>query len=44
MLTQKKTLAKIDKLDRKILEQLQKDDSLTNQQLAEKVGFRPLPA
>ncbi len=36
-----KTLVKIDKLDRKILEQLQKDGSLTNQQLAEKVGLSP---
>ena len=38
-----KTLVKIDKLDRKILEQLQKDGSLTNQQLAEKVGLSPSP-
>lgn len=38
-----KTLARIDKTDRKILEQLQKDGSLTNQQLAEKVGLSASP-
>ena len=38
-----KTLVKIDKTDRKILEQLQKDGSLTNQQLAEKIGLSPSP-
>ena len=38
-----KTLVRIDKTDRKILEQLQKDGSLTNQQLAEKVGLSPSP-
>jgi len=38
-----KALAKIDKTDRKILEQLQRDGSLTNQQLAEKVGLSPSP-
>ena len=38
-----KTLVRIDKTDRKILEQLQKDSSLTNQQLAEKVGLSPSP-
>ena len=40
MPVREKTLVKIDKLDRKILEQLQKDGSLTNQQLAEKVASR----
>ena len=43
MPTKKKTLIQIDKRDRKILEQLQKDGSLTNQQLAEKVGLSPSP-
>ncbi len=38
-----KALVRIDKTDRKILEQLQKDGSLTNQQLAEKVGLSPSP-
>jgi len=38
-----KTLVKIDKTDRKILAQLQTDGSLTNQQLAEKVGLSPSP-
>ncbi|MET4024563.1 Lrp/AsnC family leucine-responsive transcriptional regulator [Marinobacter sp. MBR-99] len=38
-----KTLVRIDKTDRKILEHLQKDGSLTNQQLAEKVGLSPSP-
>ena len=38
-----KTLARIDTTDRKILEQLQKDGSLTNQQLAEKVGLSASP-
>jgi len=38
-----KPLAKIDRMDRKILECLQKDGSLTNQQLAEKVGLSPSP-
>src|SRR5690554_426077 len=36
-------LVRIDNIDRKILEQLQKDGSLTNQQLAEKVGLSPSP-
>src|SRR5690554_5155007 len=43
MPTKEKTLIQIDKTDRKILEQLQKDGSLTNQQLAEKVGLSPSP-
>ncbi|GGC73606.1 Lrp/AsnC family transcriptional regulator [Marinobacter halophilus] len=38
-----KTLVRIDNTDRKILEQLQKDGSLTNQQLAEKVGLSASP-
>ncbi|XKH00625.1 Lrp/AsnC family transcriptional regulator [Marinobacter nauticus] len=38
-----KPLAKIDRMDRKILECLQNDGSLTNQQLAEKVGLSPSP-
>ncbi len=36
-------LIKIDRTDRKILESLQQDGSLTNQQLAEKVGLSPSP-
>lgn len=36
-------LVKLDRLDRRILEQLQEDASLTNQQLAEKVGLSPSP-
>lgn len=36
-------LVKVDRTDRKILECLQKDGSLTNQQLAEKVGLSPSP-
>ena len=43
MPTKEKTLIQIDKTDRKILEHLQKDGSLTNQQLAEKVGLSPSP-
>ncbi|MFO8140661.1 MAG: Lrp/AsnC family transcriptional regulator [Marinobacter sp.] len=38
-----KTLARIDNTDRKILEQLQQDGSLTNQQLAEKAGLSASP-
>jgi len=37
------TLIQIDKTDRRILAQIQKDASLTNQQLAEKVGLSPSP-
>jgi Lrp/AsnC family leucine-responsive transcriptional regulator len=37
------TLIQIDKTDRRILAQVQKDASLTNQQLAEKVGLSPSP-
>ncbi|WP_417514003.1 Lrp/AsnC family transcriptional regulator [Marinobacter sp.] len=37
------TLVPIDKTDRRILAQIQKDASLTNQQLAEKVGLSPSP-
>lgn len=36
-------LVRIDRTDRLILEHLQKDGSLTNQQLAEKVGLSPSP-
>lgn len=36
-------LLKIDKTDRKILARIQKDGSLTNQELAEKVGLSPSP-
>ncbi|TGN41456.1 Lrp/AsnC family transcriptional regulator [Marinobacter confluentis] len=36
-------LIKIDRIDRNILEQLQKDGSLTNQELADKVGLSPSP-
>jgi len=38
-----KNLIQIDKTDRRILAQIQKDASLTNQQLAEKVGLSPSP-
>lgn len=37
------TLLKIDKTDRKILEQVQRNGDLTNQELAEKVGLSPSP-
>ena len=37
------TLVQIDRTDRRILAQIQKDASLTNQQLAEKVGLSPSP-
>ena len=37
------TLIQIDKIDRRILAQIQQDASLTNQQLAEKVGLSPSP-
>ncbi len=37
------SLVKIDRTDRKILEQLQQDGSLTNQELADKVGLSPSP-
>lgn len=43
MLTNNDILIQIDKIDRKILAQIQKDASLTNQQLAEKVGLSPSP-
>ena len=36
-------LVHIDRIDRQILEHLQKDGSLTNQQLAERVGLSPSP-
>lgn len=37
------SLVSIDRIDRQILEHLQHDGSLTNQQLAEKVGLSPSP-
>ncbi|MEO9524731.1 Lrp/AsnC family transcriptional regulator [Marinobacter alexandrii] len=37
------TLVKIDKTDRNILEQVQKNGALTNQELADKVGLSPSP-
>lgn len=43
MLTNKEPLIQIDRTDRRILAQIQKDASLTNQQLAEKVGLSPSP-
>ncbi|WP_298447582.1 Lrp/AsnC family transcriptional regulator [uncultured Marinobacter sp.] len=43
MLKNKETLIQIDKIDRRILAQIQNDASLTNQQLAEKVGLSPSP-
>ncbi|MEC7377877.1 MAG: winged helix-turn-helix transcriptional regulator, partial [Pseudomonadota bacterium] len=43
MPTNQKSLVKIDNLDRKILAQVQQDGSLTNQELAEKVGLSPSP-
>ncbi|AZZ91007.1 winged helix-turn-helix transcriptional regulator [Hahella sp. KA22] len=39
----KEKLVKIDRIDRKILECLQKDGGLSNQELAEKVGLSPSP-
>ncbi len=38
-----KKLIEIDRTDRKILEHIQSDDSLTNQELADKVGLSPSP-
>lgn len=43
MSTTTKSLVKIDKIDRNILEQLQQDGALTNQELADKVGLSPSP-
>jgi len=43
MAVNNQTLIKIDRIDRNILEQLQKDGSLTNQELADKVGLSPSP-
>lgn len=43
MSTTAKSLVKIDKIDRNLLEQLQRDGSLTNQELADKVGLSPSP-
>jgi len=36
-------LVKIDKTDRRILDQLQRNGALTNQELADKVGLSPSP-
>ena len=38
-----KTLVNLDRIDRSILESLQHDGSLTNQELADKVGLSPSP-
>lgn len=38
-----KSLHKLDRTDRRILEALQNDGALSNQQLAEKVGLSPSP-
>lgn len=43
MPTKSQSLIQIDKTDRRILAQIQTDASLTNQQLAEKVGLSPSP-
>ncbi|NWN91447.1 Lrp/AsnC family transcriptional regulator [Marinobacter adhaerens] len=43
MLTNKEPLIQIDRTDRRILALIQEDASLTNQQLAEKVGLSPSP-
>lgn len=43
MSDQDNQLIKLDRTDRKILESLQQDGSLTNQQLAERVGLSPSP-
>ncbi|PXX91094.1 AsnC family transcriptional regulator [Marinobacter vulgaris] len=43
MSTSTSSLVKIDRIDRNILEQLQQDGSLTNQELADKVGLSPSP-
>ena len=43
MALKEQTLVKIDRIDRKILEQLQQNGSLTNQELADKVGLSPSP-
>ncbi|SOB75081.1 Lrp/AsnC family transcriptional regulator, leucine-responsive regulatory protein [Marinobacter sp. LV10R510-11A] len=43
MLLKNEVLIQIDKTDRRILAQIQKDASLTNQQLAEQVGLSPSP-
>lgn len=36
-------MVKLDKTDRRILDELQKDGSLSNQELAERVGLSPSP-
>ena len=43
MSTSDKSLVKIDRIDRHLLEQLQQNGSLTNQELADKVGLSPSP-
>lgn len=39
----KQELVQLDRMDRSILEQLQRDGSLSNQELAERVGLSPSP-
>ncbi len=43
MLNNNAVLVRIDKTDRRILEELQTDGALTNQELADKVGLSPSP-
>tara|TARA_R100000322_G_scaffold152597_1_gene110616 strand:+ start:1087 stop:1590 length:504 start_codon:yes stop_codon:yes gene_type:complete len=43
LMTTDEKLIKLDRTDRRILELLQRDGSLTNQQLAEQVGLSPSP-
>jgi Lrp/AsnC family leucine-responsive transcriptional regulator len=43
MLNNNAALVRIDKTDRRILEELQTDGALTNQELADKVGLSPSP-
>ncbi|MBO6849746.1 MAG: Lrp/AsnC family transcriptional regulator [Marinobacter sp.] len=43
MLKNNAALVRIDKTDRRILEELQTDGALTNQELADKVGLSPSP-
>lgn len=42
-MTKSQRLAKLDRIDRRLLDELQRDGSLTNQQLAERVGLSPSP-
>ncbi len=43
MAQSREKLVKIDKTDRRILDQLQRNGALTNQELADKVGLSPSP-